>query len=44
MVLSDIMMKHRRVLEAPESKPVTGEFAAEGQAIYEAYASRIAGF
>jgi hypothetical protein len=44
MVLSDIMVKHRRTLETPAAVPVTGEFVSDARAVYEAYASRVVGF
>ena len=42
--LSQILQKHQRVLHTPAVAPVIGNFAAAGNAIYEAYADHIVGF
>jgi hypothetical protein len=42
--LSQIVNKHRVVIDAPGLAPVTGEFAATSRAIYEAYAHHVVGF
>jgi hypothetical protein len=44
MVLSDILVKHRRALAAPAAAPYTGEFLTQAHGIVDAYASRIVGF
>jgi hypothetical protein len=42
--LSQIVNKHRVVVDAPGLASVTGEFAATSRAIYEAYAHHVVGF
>jgi hypothetical protein len=42
--LSQIVAKHRAVMDAAGLTPVTGEFAATSRAIYEAYAHHVVGF
>jgi hypothetical protein len=44
MVLSDILVKHRRALTAQAAAPYTGVFLTQAHGIVEAYASRIVGF
>jgi hypothetical protein len=44
MVLSDILVKHRRTLESPGVETFTGEFLAQAREIADAYASRVVGF
>ena len=42
--LADLLAKHQRVLEAPETAGVTREFAAVSRSVHAAYANRIVGF
>jgi hypothetical protein len=42
--LSQIVNKHARVLNAPAAAPVTRDFSAASDAIYQAYADHIVGF
>jgi hypothetical protein len=42
--LSELVAKHRAVMEAPAAASATSEFKAISQAIFDAYKSRIVGF
>jgi hypothetical protein len=44
MVLSDILMKHRKALESPGATAFTGDFTTQARDIFEAYATRVVGF
>lgn len=44
MVLSDILRKHRSVIESPAAASFTSDFAAQSREIFEVYASRVVGF
>jgi hypothetical protein len=44
MVLADLAVKHRAALDTTAAVPVTRQFRADAQAIYQAYADRIVGF
>ena len=44
MVLSDILVKHRRTLESPGAAAFTGEFGPQAREIADAYDNRVVGF
>jgi len=44
MVLSEILVKHRRALDAPSSAPFTSAFVTDARGIVNAYARRVVGF
>ena len=44
MVLADILVKHRRVIESPTAAGFTRDFASQARDIFEVYASRVVGF
>jgi hypothetical protein len=44
LVLADILVKHRTVIESQEATAVTAEFATQSREMVEAYANRVVGF